>query len=142
MGEDTESRGEKGEAIDEAKEQLQGHDTVDEFGQDLLGDDGMLFDELRQIIESGGCVRNEDDTRSADCLRAVIWYCLSPLTNGQGQETEAHDGAKVAHQRENPHARQKAFLEFAFCLFVRLLLFFYLGDESWLFRDHGNRAAL
>jgi len=44
----------KGEAVDDAEQELQDDDKVDESRQDLLGHDGMLLDELGEIIQARG----------------------------------------------------------------------------------------
>ena len=46
MGYDSEAGEEKGEAVDDAEEQLQGHDGVYQAREEALGDDGVLLNEL------------------------------------------------------------------------------------------------
>jgi len=42
-----------GEAVDDYQQELQGDDAVDEAGEQFLGEDGVLFDELGEVVESG-----------------------------------------------------------------------------------------
>ena len=77
MGEDAKDGQPEGETVDEAEEKLQDHDGVDEARKEAFGDNGVLFDQFREIIETRG--------------------------DGQGEEAEAHDGAEIAHERKNPH---------------------------------------
>ena len=44
-----------GEFVDEAEEDLEGYHGVYEAREELLGEDGVLFDELGEVVESGGC---------------------------------------------------------------------------------------
>ena len=41
-----------GEAVDEAEEHLEGDDGVDETGQEFLRGDGVLFNELGEVVET------------------------------------------------------------------------------------------
>jgi hypothetical protein len=43
----------EGEAIDNAEEGVDADDEVDEAGEEFLGDYGVFFDELREVVESG-----------------------------------------------------------------------------------------
>ena len=57
MGDDAEQGEEEGEAVDDAEEQLQAHYRVDQPGEEALRDDGVLLDELREVVESRCCAR-------------------------------------------------------------------------------------
>jgi hypothetical protein len=48
--EDAEGCRQKGKPIDDAEEQLQGHDGVDQFRQEALRDYGVFFDELGEVV--------------------------------------------------------------------------------------------
>lgn len=51
MRHNAEDRYHKGEAIDEPEKGLEANDGVDKTCEQALGDNRMLFDKLRQIIE-------------------------------------------------------------------------------------------
>jgi hypothetical protein len=50
MADDAESAQTEGEAVDEEQEHLDADDAVDELCEQLLGEDGVLFDELREVV--------------------------------------------------------------------------------------------
>ncbi len=54
MGEDAQDGREKGEAVDDAEKQLEDHYRVDQLGEEALRNDGVLFDELGEVVEAGG----------------------------------------------------------------------------------------
>lgn len=56
MREDAENGEEEGEAVDDAEQKLEGHDRVNELGEEALRDDGVLFDEFREVVEAGGYI--------------------------------------------------------------------------------------
>jgi hypothetical protein len=45
------------EAVDEAEEKLQGYYAVDEACEEFFAEYGVLFDEFREVVEAGCCVR-------------------------------------------------------------------------------------
>ena len=53
MGEDGQQRQAEGEAVDDAEEQLEADDDVDETSQRLFGNDGVLLNELGEVVEPG-----------------------------------------------------------------------------------------
>ena len=55
MGEDGQQRQAEGEAVDDAEEQLEADDDVDETSQRLFGNDGVLLNELGEVVEARGC---------------------------------------------------------------------------------------
>lgn len=46
MGEDAEKGRQKGEAVDDAENELQDHNRVDQLGQESFCENGVLFDKL------------------------------------------------------------------------------------------------
>jgi hypothetical protein len=50
MADDAESAQTEGEAVDEEQEHLDADDAVDELCEQLLGEDGVLLDELREVV--------------------------------------------------------------------------------------------
>ena len=52
MREDAEGGREDGEAVDEAEDELEDHDGEDEFCEEAFRDDGVLLDELGEVVES------------------------------------------------------------------------------------------
>jgi hypothetical protein len=59
-----------GELVDEGEKELDGDDGVDHAGEDFLGDDGVFFNDLGEVVESAG--------------------------DGEGEEEEAQGEAEVA----------------------------------------------
>ena len=59
MAEDAEEGQEEWEAIDEEEQEMDGDDGVDELGEKPFGEDGMLFDQLGEVVESRCCSRAE-----------------------------------------------------------------------------------
>lgn len=57
MAGDAEGGEEEGEAIDCGEEDLGGDDAVDEAGEEFAREDGVLFDELGEVVESACWVR-------------------------------------------------------------------------------------
>lgn len=55
MREDAQDGRPKGESIDDAQHELQADDRVDQARQDAFGEDRVLFDELREIVEARRC---------------------------------------------------------------------------------------
>ena len=51
MAADTEEGLPDGKAVDYYEERLKGDDAVDEAGEQLLGWNGVFFDELREVVE-------------------------------------------------------------------------------------------
>lgn len=80
MREYPEHRRAKGEPIDEPQEHLSPNDGIYKPRQELLRKDGMLLNQLGQVIEAG---------RDRHC-----------------KEAETDDRAGVADERENPHLGQ------------------------------------
>jgi len=54
MREDAEQGHPEGESVDEAQHQLQAHNEVDQLRQEAFRDHRVLFDELREVVESRG----------------------------------------------------------------------------------------
>lgn len=77
MGDDAQQRCPEGESIDNPQSRLGDNDGVDQPRQEALGEDGVLLDELGQVVEARG--------------------------DGQGKEAEADESPGVADERENPH---------------------------------------
>ena len=42
-----------GEAIDDEEEELEHDDAVDEAGEEFFREDGVLFNELGEVVEAG-----------------------------------------------------------------------------------------
>lgn len=73
VGGDAEQGGAEGKAVDQPQGELQRDDAVDGTAEHPLRDDGVLLDELRQIVQARG--------------------------DGEDEEAEADEGSGVAHQR-------------------------------------------
>lgn len=67
---DAESGGQEREAVDEGEQGLRGDYDVDEAAESFAGEDGVLFDELGEVVEARG--------------------------DGEGEEEEAEEEASVA----------------------------------------------
>jgi hypothetical protein len=50
MADDAESAQTEGETVDEEQEDLDADDAVDELCEQLLSEDGVLLDELREVV--------------------------------------------------------------------------------------------
>lgn len=59
MGKDAQRGREEGQPVDEAEQELQRHDGIDEPGQQALRDDGVLLDELGEVVEPRRCKGGE-----------------------------------------------------------------------------------
>lgn len=55
MARDADEGGEQGEAVDQRQERLHGDGGVDEAREELAGEDGVLFDQLGEVVESACC---------------------------------------------------------------------------------------
>lgn len=92
---------EEGEAIEGAEEDLDGDDGVDEARQKLFGEDCVLFDQFREVIEAGSF----RDARLLTLLKTLerlpsVWK----LTDCECQESEPQEETQVANEGKNPHA--------------------------------------
>lgn len=50
MADDTKRRQEPGLSVDQRQGDVQADNQVDEIGDEAFGDDGVLFDELREVV--------------------------------------------------------------------------------------------
>ena len=55
MAGDAHEGGEQGEAVDQRQERLDGDGGVDEAREELAGEDGVLFDQFGEVVESACC---------------------------------------------------------------------------------------
>ena len=63
--------------VEEGEEDEEDDDSVNEAGERFLGEDGMFFHQFREVVKSG--------------------------CNGEGEEEEGEEEAKIAENGKNPH---------------------------------------
>ena len=93
MAGDTDQREADGETVDESEEDLNGDDKVDEAGEKFTGQNGVLFDQFRKIVESTGFAGLPVSASGAGTLKAGV-----ERTNCKSEEAEAQDDPKVANK--------------------------------------------
>lgn len=77
MGKDAQQGCPEREPVDDPEEDMCADDAVDEALQELLRNDSVLLDQLREVVESRG--------------------------DSKGEEAEAQEGAGITDEGENPH---------------------------------------
>lgn len=103
------------EPIDKAKYDLETDDRVDEFGKESLRNNGVLLDELGEIIQAGGYEEAlRQQSRKLDKLLDALLFShfffflylylalrgrFQGRTYGECQEAKAHDGAEIPNKR-------------------------------------------
>lgn len=95
MGEDPEQRQHEREAIDNPQQSLNHDNSVDESGEESLGNDGVFFDELGKVVQSRGWWFM--------LARRVEQATKQEHTNGQSQEDEAQHGSNYPEDWQDPH---------------------------------------
>ena len=91
---DTDQGEADGETVDESEENLDGDDGVDEAGEQFAGQNGVLFDQFRKIVESTGFCRLPVSASGEGMTQAGVEH-----TNGKSEEAEAQEDPQVADKR-------------------------------------------